>query len=290
MKSQFEGRNDHLYDQSAEVIFKPPKIDTSQLQVCRSPLASHNMARVKRMYSGVIEVECKPIWLSEKAKVQANLAMIGKLGISPYILKFHGLSKIERKDVQVLEWVELGSLRDFYKRCDIGWEAKVILARDICRGIVFLNSMDVFHHNIRCENILLTSRLEPKIANFDLVREINHYHPWEMREMKVLRWMAPEEMEGKRYDTKNEIFSFGMTLWELAFEKYPYINKFDVLHLEELKKYVTKGCREKITFGKAKDQNEKEIQQRLKEIIESSMYIYIYLNRFCIYILIEYSE
>ncbi|CAG8512342.1 44296_t:CDS:2 [Gigaspora margarita] len=269
MKSQLESKVDN-HDQSADKpVFKPPKIDNSQLHFCRSSLAPHNKGRIKKMYKGVVEVECKSINLSEKAKVQTYLAMIGKLGICPYILKFLGLAKIEGKDVQVSEWTELGSLKDFYDRRDIGWETKVVIARDICRGIAFLNSVDVFHHDIRCENIMLTGRYEPKIANFDLAREFNEFSK-EIPDMKVLRWMAPEKMKGKRYDTKCEIFSFGMTLWELAFEKYPYDKKFDKQHLEDLKRYVTNGCREKIGFGKAKDQNESAIQHKLKEIIEST--------------------
>ncbi|CAG8439129.1 9224_t:CDS:2, partial [Dentiscutata heterogama] len=206
MKSQLEEKIDSIHDQVGDKpVFRPLKIDANQLQYCRTSLAPHNAKRVKRMYQRVIEVECKSINLNEKTKVQTYLAMIGKLGICPYILKFHGLSKDEGKDVQVLEWTELGSLKDFYDRRDIGWETKVVIARDICRGIAFLNSVNVFHHDIRCENIMLTERYEPKIANFDMAREINDISK-EIPDLKVLRWMAPEKMEGRRYDTRCEIF------------------------------------------------------------------------------------
>ncbi|CAG8512816.1 28476_t:CDS:10, partial [Gigaspora margarita] len=261
MKSQLESRFNH-YDKSADKpVFKPQQIDTSQLQLCREPLAPHNKGRVKRIYSGVIEVEFKRITLSESVIFQTNLAMIGKLGISPYILKFHGLFKIEGKDVQMIEWAEL-SLKDFYDRHDIRWETKVILARDICRGIVFLDSVDVFHYDIRCENIM------PKITNFKLVRELKSGYALEIPNLIVLRWMAPEIMEGIRYNTKCEIFSFGMTLWELAFEKYPYKKRFNSSHLEELKKYVIQGYREKITFDPDQRPNLVELLIRIEELSE----------------------
>lgn len=78
-------------------------------------------------------------------------------------------------------------------------------------------------------------------------------------------------MEGKSYNTKCEIFSFGMMLWELSFEKYPYSeygNNND--DLNKIRKHITSGKREKLIFGRAKDQKEKEIQQTLADIIRSA--------------------
>ncbi|CAG8492772.1 5937_t:CDS:2, partial [Cetraspora pellucida] len=269
LEEKLDNRNEHSGDKSGYKVYKPEYIGNEQLQYCRSSLAPHNANRIKRMYQRVIEVECKSINISDKATAPTYLAMIGKLGRCPYILKFYGLTNDEGKDLQVLEWTELGSLKGFYDRNDIGWETKVILARDICRGIAFLNSVNVFHHDIRCENIMLTERYEPKIANFDMAREINDISK-EIPDLKVLRWMAPEKMDGakKRYDTKCEIFSFGMMLWELAFEKYPY-SRYNQNQLEEIKRYVQKGCRERLVFGKANDQKEEDIQQKLAEIIKS---------------------
>ncbi|PKK71522.1 hypothetical protein RhiirC2_744464, partial [Rhizophagus irregularis] len=41
----------------------------------------------------------------------------------------------------------------------------------------------------------------------------------------VINWTAPEKIENfdsYKYDTKCEVFSFGMLLWELSFERIPY--------------------------------------------------------------------
>ncbi|RHZ46765.1 hypothetical protein Glove_606g77 [Diversispora epigaea] len=53
----------------------------------------------------------------------------------------------------------------------------------------------------------------------------------------IIRWMAPEKLRDSTYSTDStinhvpytfEVFSFGMKLWELVFEKIPY-EKWDVL-------------------------------------------------------------
>ncbi|CAG8791223.1 14408_t:CDS:2, partial [Racocetra persica] len=114
----------------------------------------------------------------------------------------------------------------------------------------------------------LTKSYDPKITNFDIAREFND-NSKPISDLKILRWMAPEKMEGKSYNTKCEIFSFGMMLWELSFEKYPYSEYDNYNGLDKIKKHVTSGKREKLVFGRAKDQKEKEIQQTLADIIRS---------------------
>ncbi|PKK65451.1 hypothetical protein RhiirC2_755021, partial [Rhizophagus irregularis] len=55
----------------------------------------------------------------------------------------------------VLEWAEKGNLKEVYKQYDITWNRKVHMVLDICRGIMFLNGANIFHHDIRCENVMV---------------------------------------------------------------------------------------------------------------------------------------
>src|ERR1043166_218613 len=86
---------------------------------------------VKKSLKQSIEVACVPTTIpddnSMKAqKIQAQLAILGKLQDSPNILKFYGLSHVDSHLVMVLEWAELGNLREVYNKFDIAWTAKVI--------------------------------------------------------------------------------------------------------------------------------------------------------------------
>ncbi|CAG8800185.1 19135_t:CDS:2 [Gigaspora margarita] len=203
-------------------------------------LRGKNNPIVKRIYKG-IEVACKPIKNSDEY-IHRELAIIGKLFLSPNILRFYGISNVDNNEVMVFEWAERESLKDLYDKYDIAWSRKIQIILDICRGISFLRSVNIFHHDVRCENILITKALEPKLANFkysrttsattiDLSRQLND----------VIRWMAPEQIKrysnGKKagYTFNCEMFSFGMLIWEFCYERIPY----QKLDLKEIINHVT---------------------------------------------------
>ncbi|RIA81175.1 kinase-like domain-containing protein [Glomus cerebriforme] len=208
---------------------------------------------VKKSWKFSIDVACIPTNIPEdnsmKAQnVQAKLAILGKLQDSPNILKFYGLSHIDNNLVMVVEWAELGNLREVYNKFDISWTAKVSIALGICRGITFLNSCKIYHHDIRCQNVMMTRYLEPKLTNFEYARLVTDNTVNVTNLTEIVHWLAPEKLRNasQPYNTKCEIFSFGMLLWELAFEKIPYEN----WDMNTIRDYVLDKKREKITFGK----------------------------------------
>ncbi|PKC14315.1 kinase-like protein [Rhizophagus irregularis] len=206
---------------------------------------------IKKKIYKEMDVACKPIVSMDNIqKIQKHLAILEKLNICPYIIQFHGLSKICEENVMVFEWAEHKTLRDLYLSFKISWEAKISIARDICRGLAFLHSVNILHHNLRCEHILITDNMLPKISNFDFAREFNAAtHPIDNFN-DIIHWLAPEKLECiidpkkrdniNRYTIQCEIFSFGMLLWELGFQRKPYEDKT----LTEILGHVLKGGRE----------------------------------------------
>jgi serine/threonine protein kinase len=81
----------------------------------------------KRIYMNAIEVACRTINIPEKDSkmTQRFLAICIKATQSPNIIQFYGLSIIDGSTVMVLEWAELGSLRELYKENKIPLKLKV---------------------------------------------------------------------------------------------------------------------------------------------------------------------
>ncbi|RHZ84021.1 hypothetical protein Glove_86g158 [Diversispora epigaea] len=230
------------------------------------------LAVVRKMLSNGEDVACKTIrqrylFGALDQKTQAHLSILGKLKESKNILKFYGLSKVKDLKIMVLvfEWADFGSLQEVYCEYDIGWRSKVQMALEICRGLVFLQTCGILHHEIRCANIMMTKQLVPKLSNFKYARH-NSQATTDIKEItNILRWMAPEKMKDHknvRYTFKCEIFSFGMLLWELLFQKIPYEDN----DMNKIKDHVLKGGRETIVMNISSQENRK-IQNKFSKII-----------------------
>ncbi|CAG8681208.1 10971_t:CDS:2 [Funneliformis caledonium] len=242
----------------------------------------------KKRYRG-LDVACKVIVFpteennkSDSSKLETNrihaeLAILSNLGKCDYIINFYGLSQMNGNTLGVFGWAEKGNLRKLYERYDIDWPRKLKIALNICRGITFLHGCQILHHDIRCENILMTETSEPKISNFKYSRALQDDTTNIGNITQIVRWLAPEKMNSKKlnqhisaasnpqsqpskkddakkdknkdddyvpYTIQCEIFSFGMLLWELAFQKFPY-KDWEISRIQE---HVLKGEREMLHF------------------------------------------
>jgi hypothetical protein len=235
-----------------------------------------NSVVMKRIFKGQ-EVACKSFSTTEEGPKEGHLEILMKLSECKHILRFYGISTIDNIGVMVFEWAQRKTLKELYEKKDIQWHCKVRIALNICRGLVFLQQAEILHHDLKCENILMTETLEPKIYNFEYARYYSGNTTSIGNEMNdTMRWTAPEKLTdyNSRYTTWCEIFSFSMLLWELAFEKIPY----KTWKLEKIKTHVIKGGRELIIFGKSTPEISK-LQENYKRIIIECRYYY-YFNVF----------
>ncbi|CAG8809783.1 6882_t:CDS:2 [Gigaspora margarita] len=261
---------DQIANQSSDVHVKT--IGPNELTEPHVP--SKKKIPIKKFY-GTIEVECKDFKdLQDSEDFQRHLSILEKLD-SPYIRRFYGLSYVDTQKVMVFDWAEHGSLKDLYNAYNIPWTRKIQIIRDIYRGLVFLHSVNILHHDIRCENVLVLHNLDPKLGNFRYARTVEGttINLSNLTTM-IIRWMAPEllmKYVEKKYDEKVytfncELFSLGMLIWELCYEKLPY-KDWDFKKISE---HVSRGEREKLPYGKFDNQDDIKIQKEFIEIIEKT--------------------
>ncbi|CAG8497204.1 1540_t:CDS:2 [Diversispora eburnea] len=205
---------------------------------------------VKRNYRGTLDVACKKVQAIEKnstaksRSIQTQLVILDLLGKCPYIITFYGLSEIDKIDYMIFEWAEHGSLKEVYEKSSIPLPTKLQFISNIFKGLFFISNSGVLHHDVRCENILVTENCDVnvKISNFEMSRQIQEDSTTIPGLNDYVRWLAPEKMRDLkyRYNHKCEIFSFGMLVWELINEKIPYKN----MSFDEVQEHVKSKKRE----------------------------------------------
>ncbi|KAM6908273.1 proto-oncogene serine/threonine-protein kinase mos [Lycodopsis pacificus] len=99
---------------------------------------------------------------------------------------------------------------------------------DIVRGLLFLHSHSVVHLDIKPANVLVSSEDVCKIADFGCSLkledgcEVSAISPHLSHVGGTYTHRAPELLKGEGLTPKADIFSFGITLWQLITREQPY--------------------------------------------------------------------
>ncbi|CAI2170899.1 874_t:CDS:10 [Funneliformis geosporum] len=184
----------------------------------------------------------------DKDNFRKQVTILKKLKPCDCIIQYIGLTAYDDKFYLVTEWAEYGNLREYYQNYPLDVKLKLRFALDIAKGLNFLSSALIVHRDIRAENILITDHETAKIANFQASRAVNENTKNHAATLEAIRYCAPEKLENRtKYDTKCEVYSFGILLWEIAEKKIPYEKYDDITVIQEL--VCAKKYREPFSLG-----------------------------------------
>ncbi|GBC05876.1 hypothetical protein RclHR1_06490011 [Rhizophagus clarus] len=233
-------------------IFQNELLPYNDFEEVEEESHSKKIRKHKRIKNGINDFVALKLVADEtsneeaKNNIKSQVTILRKLEECHNIIQFFGLTTTDgSKWFLVTEWAEYGNLREFYNTYGpLDVKVKLLFALDISRGLNFLRAVEIVHRDIRAENILITDHQTAKIANFSSSRAVTDVTKNHKTTLECVRYCAPEKLEKlgskSKYDTKSEIYSFGILLWEIAEEKVPYENYNDIMAINELvgeKKY-----------------------------------------------------
>jgi sterile alpha motif and leucine zipper-containing kinase AZK len=166
---------------------------------------------------------------------------------SPNVVQFYGYC-VSPKYCIVMEYMPKGSLFNLLHtpKESLSWEMRIHIAQDISKGLLHLHAENILHRDIKSMNVLLSKVNTAKLTDFGLskVKMETRSTTKAVQSVGTLAWMAPELFARKGvYTFKSDIYSLGMTLWELASRKVPFK---DAASSDLIPGWVSKGEREEI--------------------------------------------
>lgn len=140
---------------------------------------------------------------------------------SPYIVGFYGAFYCDGEISICMEHMDGGSLDQVLKKAGrIPEDVLGIISVAVLKGLSYLReNHKIIHRDVKPSNILISSRGEIKLCDFGVSGQLidsmaNSF-------VGTRSYMAPERLQGNIYTIQSDIWSFGLSLVEMAIGRYP---------------------------------------------------------------------
>ena len=149
-------------------------------------------------------------------------AMVGKLSHPNIVGVFDAVVEGEMRYI-VMEYVGGGSLKKFCTETNLlPVRQAVLIIFKACRALDYAFQNGVIHRDIKAANILLSERDDIKISDFGTAQISQSTHTQIDGFVGSPAYMAPEQINEEPPSVQSDIYSLGVTMYELLSGRLPF--------------------------------------------------------------------
>ncbi|HEV3416449.1 MAG TPA: serine/threonine-protein kinase [Pirellulales bacterium] len=147
--------------------------------------------------------------------------------VHAHIVQIHEVGCVDGIHYIAQEYVEGQNLRELLLRRGLP-DVKLVVSvmRQVAAALAKAADQGIVHRDIKPENIMLTKAGEVKVADFGLARITSEGDSLNLTQTGITMgtplYMSPEQVEGRQLDPRSDIYSFGVTCYQMLAGQPPF--------------------------------------------------------------------
>lgn len=169
--------------------------------------------------------------------IQREVALLTQLRDAPNVTQYYGCYMDGPRVWIVMEYAQGGSVRTLMKACKDGVvEEKYasVIVREVLLGLTYLHKSSIIHRDLKAANILITAAGKVMICDFGVSALLVTASSKRNTLVGTPHWMAPEVANASAYDTKADIWSLGILIFEMVKGSVPHAEIMDQVKLIQM--------------------------------------------------------
>ena len=141
----------------------------------------------------------------------------------PNIVSVYDVSTTGGADYIVMELIDGITLKQYMeKKGVLNWKETLHFAIQIGKALEHAHSRGIVHRDIKPHNVMVLKNGSVKVTDFGIARVMSKSNTLTKEALGSVHYISPEQAKGGRVDSRSDIYSLGVVMYEMMTGRPPY--------------------------------------------------------------------
>lgn len=141
----------------------------------------------------------------------------------PNIVSVYDVSTSITADYIVMELIDGITLKQYMeKKGVLNWKETLHFAIQIAKALEHAHSRGIVHRDIKPHNVMVLKNGSVKVTDFGIARVMSQSNTLTKEALGSVHYISPEQAKGGRVDSRSDIYSLGVVMYEMMSGRPPY--------------------------------------------------------------------